>query len=213
MASGRRRGAGLEKEGGKARGETGPARRSLYWYLMVVGLVLIAYFTLNLIINVVYAVDASSQGVLVVLEEPLYENGSLAREAVTTTLHGASGWAAAFAPWLALNAYLLALGVIFFAIGYMQTPVEEERLPVSLFKLRLLGGYLLALAAVMVILGFDRIFFLPHEAKTGSLAWIDWYLFEFLAHVVWAAVIALLAVFLLRVQRSSGIGGDAKPSQ
>jgi hypothetical protein len=176
-------------------------KKGFFWFLMLAGIVLMVYFTLTLIINMVYAADLAGGGVNVVLEEPVFEDGNLVKEAEAVALHGVSGWVAAFSPWLATNAYYLALGAIFFAIGYVLTPMREEKLAVSLFKMRILGWYLVLVVLIMLILGVDRVFFLPHEAKTEVLAWIDWYIFEFLAHLVWAVVIAILAMFFLRVRR------------
>lgn len=190
---------GKEKEARSVRLDS--ARRGFFWFLMLAGLVLIVYFTLNMAINLVFGIDSANQGVTVVTREPAYENGSLVQEGESQVLSGVSGWVAVFAPWLAVNAYYLALGALIFGIGYVMTPKTEERVPVSLLKMRMLACYLVLVALLMVILGLDRVYFLPRAAVGGALAWIDWYIFEFLAHIVWAVVLALMAAFLFRVGR------------
>lgn len=172
--------------------------KSFFRFLMVAGLLLLAYFTITLVINMIYGVDLAGKGVLTVIREPQYQDGEVVDQGESVVLHGISGWVAAFSPWLAVNGNLLALGVILFGVGFALTPRREDRLPVTVFKLRLLGWYLVAVVLLMLILGVDRVYFLPHAAKSGVLAWIDWYVFEFLAHLVWATVVACLALFYLR---------------
>jgi hypothetical protein len=174
-------------------------KRGFFWMLMLIGMVLIVYFTLSMVINMVFAADLAGDGVAAATE-----GGE------TITLHGISGWVAVFSPWLALNAYLLTLGTIFFGIGYVMTLQKEDKLAVSLFKMRILGWYLALVVLLMVVLGTDRIFFLTSAAKEGALAWIDWYIFEYLAHIVWAVILAILAVFFLRVGRKSPAGDEGK---
>ena len=67
---------------------------------------------------------------------------------------------------------------------------------------------LVLVVLLMVVLGTDRIFFLTSAAKEGALAWIDWYIFEYLAHIVWAVIIVVLAVFFLRVGRKGQPGDE-----
>jgi hypothetical protein len=164
---------------------------------MLMGMILVVYFTLSMIINMVFAADVAGEGV---------SAGTQAGE--TITLHGLSGWVAVFSPWLALNAYLLTLGTIFFGIGYVMTPKAEDRLAVSLFKMRIFGCYLVLVVLLMVVLGTDRIFFLPSADKEGALGWIDWYIFEYLAHIVWPAILSVAAVFFLRVGRGGRVGDE-----
>jgi len=172
-------------------------RRGFFWMLMLIGMVLIVYFTLSMAINMVFAADLAGDGVAAATE-----GGE------TITIHGISGWVAVFSPWLALNAYLLTLGTIFFGIGYVMTQKKEDKLAVSLFKMRILGWSIVLVVLLMVVLGTDRIFFLPSAAKEGALAWIDWYIFEYLAHIVWAGILAILAVFFLRVGRRAPAGDE-----
>ena len=186
----------------KDKKETDPVRvdtlkRGFFWLLMLVGMVLIVYFTLVMIINMVYAADFAVEGV-----------SAAAEGGETITLQGLSGWVAFFSPWLVLNVYLLALGAIFFCIGYVMTPKKEEKLAVSLFKMRILGWYLVLVVLLMVVLETDRVYFLQNVISEGTIAWIDWYIFEYLAHIVWAVVLAVMAVFLLRVQRKDLLGDD-----
>ena len=182
------------KEAGLVHVDT--LKKGFFWLLMLIGMVLVVYFTLSMIINMVFAADLAGEGV-----SAATEGGE------TITLHGISGWVAVFSPWLALNAYLLTLGTIFFGIGYVMTPKQEDGLAVSLFKMRILSWYLVLVVLLMVVLGTDRIFFLTSAAKEGALAWIDWYIFEYLAHIVWAVILAVLAFFFLRVGRK-GLAGD-----
>lgn len=184
-----------KKEAGLMRVDT--SKKGFFWLLMLVGMVLIAYFTLSMVINMVFAAELAGDGVSVAAE-----GGE------TITLHGFSGWVAVFSPWLAINAYLLTLGTIFFGIGYVMTPKKEDKLAVSLFKMRILGWYLALVVLLMVVLGTERIFFLPSAAKEGALAWIDWYILEYLAHIVWAVILSILAVFLLRVGRKNPEGDE-----
>lgn len=184
-----------KQEAGLMRVDT--LKRGFFWLLMLIGMVLIVYFTLSMIINMVFAADLAGEGV-----SAATEGGE------TITLHAISGWVAVFSPWLALNAYLLTLGTIFFGIGYVMTPKKEDKLAVSLFKMRILGWYLVLVVLLMVVLGTDRIFFLTSAAKEGALAWIDWYIFEYLAHIVWAAILAILAVFFLRVRCMAPAGDE-----
>jgi hypothetical protein len=185
--------------GGKETGKKG-----FFRFLALVGLVLVAYFTLNIVINMVYGVDLAGKGAVVVVREPRYQGDQLVDEGESVVLHGVSGWVSAFAPWLAVNANLLALGVILFGIGFTLTAREPEKSAVTLFKLRILAWYLLAVALLMLVLGIDRIYFLPHAETGGVLGWIDWYIFEFLAHVVWATIVAILAIFFLRYAGENG---------
>jgi uncharacterized membrane protein YqhA len=88
------------------------------------------------------------------------------------------------------------------------TQEKEDKLAVSLFKMLIFGWYLVPVVLLMVVLGTDRIFFMPSAAKESTLAWIDWYIFEYLAHIVWAVIMAILAVFFLRIGRRSPAGGE-----
>jgi hypothetical protein len=184
------------------------AKRGFFWFLMLLGIIFMVYFTLSMIINIVYGVDLAGKGVNVVIREAVFENGTMVKEAETVLLSGVSGWVAVFGPWIAVNVYLLILGGVFFAIGYALTPKKEDRVAVSLFKARMLGGYLAVVALLVLSLGLDRVFFVPHEVAVGTLGWIDWYIFEFLAYLFWAVILAVLAVFFLRVQGKSPPGDD-----
>ncbi len=186
----------------KTRAEEGG--RPFLRILAAAGLVLVAYFTLNLLINMVYGVDLSGKGVVTVIREPQYQDGQLVDEGESVVLKGVSGWVAAFAPWLALNANVLALGVIFYGLGFALTKRDEKKLPVTVFKLRIFASYLLAVSLLLVVLGLDRVYFLPHAETTGVLGWIDWYVFEFLAHVVWAVVITLFSMYFFLYGRGKG---------
>ena len=190
------------------KGGKEPAKKDFFWFLALAGLILVAYFTLNLAINMVYGVDLAGKGAVIVVREPRYQGDQLVDEGESVVLHGVSGWVAAFSPWLAVNANLLALGVMLFGIGFALTGRDPEKLAVTLFKLRILACYLLAVVLLMLVLGIDRVYFLPRAETGGVLGWIDWYIFEFLAHIVWAAIIAALAVFFLRYAEK-GQGKDA----
>ncbi|WP_287155203.1 hypothetical protein [Candidatus Solincola tengchongensis] len=179
------------------RGRMGAEKR-FFRFLMIAGLLLVVYFTLTLVINMVYGVDLAGKGVLTVIREPQYQDGEMVDQGESVVLHGVSGWVAAFSPWLAVNGNLLALGLVLFGIGFALTQRREGRLAVTAFKLHVLAWYLMGVVLLMLVLGVDRVYFLPHAAKSGVLAWIDWYIFEFLAHLIWAAVVACLAVFFLR---------------
>ncbi|MGQ9536113.1 MAG: hypothetical protein ACUVT4_02625 [Actinomycetota bacterium] len=167
-------------------------------FLSAAGLILVGYFTLTMIINMIFGVDLANKGVLTVIKEPQYQDGELVDQGESIVLYGVSGWVAGFAPWLAVNGNLLTLGVVLFGIGFALTSRREDKFAVTVFKLRILAWYLLGVALLMIFLGGDRVYFLPHPAKNGVLAWIDWYIFEFLAHVIWAALISCLAIFFLR---------------
>lgn len=182
----------MREEKGRHKG------KGFFRFLVWIGLVLVAYFSLNLVINMIYGVDLAGKGVAVVIRDPRFQDSQLVDEGESVVLQGVSGWVAAFAPWLALNANLLVLGLLFFAIGFALTVRDRERLTLTLFKLRILAWYLLAVALLMLVLGIDRVYFLPHAEVSGVLGWIDWYVFEFLAHVIWAAIIVILSVFFLR---------------
>lgn len=198
----------MAEEKGKGLLGVDTPRKGFFWLLMAIGLILMAYFAVNMVFNAIYAVDLAGKGVAVVLKEAEYDQqGQMVKEPEITTLHGVSGWVESFAPWLATSAYILALGAIFFALGYVCTRRREEKLAVSLYKMRLLGGCLAAVALLMVVLGCDRVFFIQHGGRESVLDWTNWYILEFLAHIVWALVLGVLSLFYLRVQR---VGDAAK---
>ncbi|MDY6796800.1 MAG: hypothetical protein SWK76_16180 [Actinomycetota bacterium] len=174
-----------------------------FWFLMIIGAVLIVFFTLNMIINFIYGADLAGKGVSVVIKDAVYEDGTQVSKAEVAVLHGVSGWVAVFGPWMAVNANYIVLGAIFFAIGYVMTAKDEDKLPVSIFKARMLGAYLALVSIFLFTLGIDRIFFISHEARVGTLSWIDWYIFEFMAYVVWAAILGIMAVFLVKLGAKS----------
>ncbi|NPV59564.1 MAG: hypothetical protein HPY75_07865 [Actinobacteria bacterium] len=176
-------------------------RRGFFWFMMVAGLVIIAYFTLNMAFNFVFAVDLAGDGVNVVLKEAEYDDGgNLIAPPEVLTLHGVTGWVEGLAPWMAVNGFTLALGSLLLGLGYVMTGRMREKAAVSIFKMRLLGWYLGLVAALMFVLGVDRVFFIPHGVGEGLLSWMDWYVLEFLAHTVWAVVLLVLAAFFLRVE-------------
>ncbi len=174
--------------------------RSFFWFLMLAGILLIAYFSLNMVVNFIYAVDLAGDGIQVVLEDAVVEGGQVVEEADVIILRGMSGWVESFAPWLAVNASTMFLGAFIFALGYMMTGRRKERVAVSLFKMRMLGSYMALLALIILILGMDRVFFIPHGARPTFLSWFDWYVMEFLAHIIWAVLLAVLSCFFLRVK-------------
>ncbi len=184
--------------------------RNFFWFLMLIGVILIIYFSFNLIMNAVYAVDLAGKGVNVVLKEAVVENNTVISEPEVIVLHGVTGWVESFSTWLAVNANLLALGTIFFGLGYIFTVKKEDKVAVSLFKMRLLGGYMLALSILMLALGIDRVYFIPHGAKPSVLSWMDWNVLEFLAHLIWGVVLAALSIFYLRVKRIGNNNGLEK---
>ena len=175
-------------------------RRGFFWFMMLAGTALIAYFTLNIAFNCVFAVDLAGDGVNVVLKEAEYDDaGNLVVPPEVLTLHGVTGWVEGFAPWMAVNGFTLALGSLLFGLGYVMTERKKEKAAVSVFKMRALGWYLCLVAALMIALGVDRVFFIPHGIGEGVLSWMDWYVLEFLGHTVWAAVLLVMAAFFLRV--------------
>jgi hypothetical protein len=173
--------------------------KPFFWFLMLVGMVLIAYFTFNMVVNFVYAVDLAGDGIQVVLKDAVVVDGQMDEEAEVTVLRGVSGWVEGFAPWLALNAFTLFIGVFIFGTGYVMTARDEDKLAVSLFKMRILACYLALLALLMLVLGVDRIFFIPHAERAAFLSWFDWYVIELLAHIIWAVLLAIFSVFFMRV--------------
>ncbi|OFW55635.1 MAG: hypothetical protein A2Y75_05470 [Candidatus Solincola sediminis] len=176
--------------------------KNYFWLLMLIGLILITYFSINMLINFINGVDLAGVGISVVQKEALVDNnGEIVTPAEVIVFHGISGWVESFSPWLALNGYLLALGSIFFGLGYVMTRRREEKLAVSLFKMRLFAGYLFLIALMMLILGIDRVFFIPHGPKPTVLLWTNWYILEFLAHILWAAVLGVLFVFFFKVRQ------------
>lgn len=176
--------------------------RGYFWFLMLVGLVLVAYFSVNLAFNAVYAADNASNGVPVVWKDAVYDDsGQVVSGPEGVVLHGFSGWVEAFSPWLAMNAYILALGTLFFGLGYVMTRRREDGAAVSIFKVRMLGGYIALVSLLMLVFGVDRVYAVPHGHKGTVLAWTSWYVLEFLAHIVWAVVLGALSVFCMRVQR------------
>lgn len=203
------KGSGTEKK----NKESAPPRPFL-WFLAVIGLILIAYFTINIALNLAFAVDSASKGVPVVWKEATYdESGQMVSGPEGVVLRGINAWVEELAPWLATNTYLLVLGSIFLAFGlaYALARREGGELAVFLFEMRLLGAYLGLVALLMVALGIDRVYFIPHGPRSGTLGWIDWYILEFLAHILWAAVLAVLAAFYLRLRGKDE--GDASPSE
>ncbi len=188
-------------------------RRGYPWYLMLVGLVLMSYFSINMIMNCVFAVDLSSDGMRVVQREAIYDDsGNLVREPEVIVLQGVSGWVEGFAPWLAVNGYIISLGALLFGLGYVMTERKKDKLEVSLFKMRILGCYLCLLALLMLALGLDRVFFIPHGPKEGVLDWMDWYILEFMAHSVWVVVLAAMGTFFLKIRMVDG-GNGAMPAE
>jgi hypothetical protein len=198
----------MEKKEGMDMVKVDAPGRNFFWFLMLIGVILIAYFSFNIIMNAIYAVDLSGKGVNVVLKEAVVENNTVISEPEIITLHGVTGWVENFSTWLAVNAYILALGTIFFGAGYILTAKKDDKVAVSLFKMRILGGYMLVLSLLMLVLGIDRVYFIPHGAKSSVLVWMDWYVLEFLAHIIWAVVLAALSIFYLRVKRTDDLDGS-----
>lgn len=194
----------MEKENGMGMVKVDTPGKTFFWFLMLVGVILIAYFTINLVINAIYAVDLAGDGVSVVQKEAVVENGQVIEQPEVLVLHGVTGWVENFSPWLAVNTYVLALGAIFLGLGYVMILKKEDKVAVSLYKMRLLGGYFMVVAALMLGLGMDRVFFIPHGHKPTVLTWTNWYILEFLAHLIWAVVLAVLSFFYLRVRRIDG---------
>jgi hypothetical protein len=194
----------MEKENGVGMVKVDTTGKTFFWFLMLVGVILIAYFTINLVINAIYAVDLAGDGVSVVQKEAVVENGQVIEQPEVLVLHGVTGWVENFSPWLAVNTYVLALGAIFLGLGYVMILKKEDKVAVSLYKMRLLGGYFMVVAALMLGLGMDRVFFIPHGHKPTVLTWTNWYILEFLAHLIWAVVLAVLSFFYLRVRRIDG---------
>lgn len=212
-------GMAAEKEGGgrldaltsRERVRIDEPRKGFFWFVMLVGLVLMAYFTLNMVLNCVFAVDLAGDGVKVVLKEAVYDDaGNPVGQPEVVVLHGVTGWVEGFAPWLAVNGFVVSLGALLFGLGYVMTERRRENAAVSIFKMRLLAAYLSLLALLMLLLGVDRVFFIPRGYGEGVLAWTDWYVLEFLAHCIWAVVLVSLAAFFLGVKVRGEAGGRAE---
>ena len=182
--------------------------RPFFWFVMLAGMILIAYFSLTMVMNFTYAIDLAGDGVQVVLEEAVIADGQVVEEPEVVVLHGINGWVESFAPWLAVNAFTLFLGVFLFGLGYTMTGRKEEGVAVAMFKMRILGGYLAVLSLLMLVLGVDRVFFIPHGPRATFLSWFDWYVMEFLAHLIWAVLLMVFAVFFMRVDRMPGDGEE-----
>ncbi len=192
--NGERKGKGKEDSGAdpgaSPQEELVPLREGRYgaaWFVMLVGMMMVAYFYLNLVFYNVIAVKD-----------------------VLDRYEGPSVWVRNMAPWLADNAMLLALGSALFLVGYSMTLRRRGRFSTERLMLRLFGVGTGFIALALLVLGVDYLFFLPKELQ-GLSAHLDLFGIQLSAFLVWFAALSAVTVYCW-LPKGGSRDGEEDPS-
>ncbi len=151
------------------------------WFVMLIGLMLVAFFCYSLVIENLVVIDQ-------VTAPPNYG--------------GPSDWASLMAPWLSGNATVIVFGSAFFLVGYSLTLRKKGSVYRGALLLRLFGACTGLVALFTLVLGAWYSFFLPKELS-GFYAKLEFYGLQFAVFLLWGGILAAVTCYCWLPQ-----GGD-----